>query len=126
MIRFGIALVVTGAAAAALAGAGATGCTLSPTASDGGAEASTQTVGTQCALIATALCNAYAMCAQVEPQDCVMNFNAGCCAGAVCGEASETSEDAVQTCIADYTPPDCNALANSATPSDCTGIPVAP
>jgi hypothetical protein len=71
---------------------------------------------------------AYAMCAQQEPIDCVENFNAGCCAGATCNEISQTSADAVQTCVADYTPPtlDCNALENAQTPSDCMGIPQPP
>jgi hypothetical protein len=123
MIRLAVALVVTATATAVLAGAGATGCTLSPTASDAGSDAGSQSVGEQCAMIATALCNAYAMCAQPEPDDCVENFNAGCCAGTVCDESATSSSDAVQECVAAYTTPDCNALANAVTPAACSGIP---
>lgn len=125
MTRAAIAFACAAASVAAVAGVGTTGCTLSPTASDAGADAGTATVGNQCAMIGAALCMAYAMCAQVEPTDCVENFNAGCCAGATCDEISQTAGDTVQACVADYAAPtlDCNALANSTTPSDCTGIP---
>jgi hypothetical protein len=125
MNRLAIALAATAASAAAVASVGTTACTLSPTASDAGTDAGTETVADQCATIGAALCAAYAMCALGEPADCVLNFNAGCCAGATCNEISQTPADAVQTCVADYMTPtlDCNALANSATPSDCTGIP---
>jgi hypothetical protein len=125
MSRLAIALAGAAASMAAVASVGTTACTLSPTTSDAGADAGTETVGDQCATIGAALCAAYGMCAQGEPTDCTENFNAGCCAGATCNEISQTSADAVQTCVADYVSPtlDCNALANSTTPSDCTGIP---
>jgi len=129
MNRLAFASAAAAASVAAVAGAGIAGCTLSPTASDdAGTDAGTETVGDQCATIAAAQCASYAMCAQEEPTDCVQNFNAGCCAGATCNEISQTSADTVQTCVADYMTPtlDCNALANSTTPSDCTGIPQAP
>jgi hypothetical protein len=126
MTRLAIAFVLA-LAAAALAGAGATGCTITTTASDAGTDAATQTVQEQCALIAAALCNAYSSCALQEPDDCVENYNAGCCSGTVCGEASDTSEDALQGCVDAYTmQPDCNGLENSITPDACTGIPQVP
>jgi hypothetical protein len=110
---------------AAVAGMGSTtGCTLSPTASDAGADAGSETVGTQCSEIASAQCSAYAMCAQEEPADCITNVYAGCCAGSVCDEISQTSSDTITECVDAYTmSPDCNALANATTPSACSGIP---
>jgi hypothetical protein len=126
MIRLAVAFVLAVAATAVLAGAGATGCTLSTTPSDAGSDAGSQTVGEQCAMIATALCNAYPMCAQDEPDNCIENFNSGCCSGTICDDTSGTSADAVQECVAAYTPPDCNALQNAVTPAACSGIPQAP
>jgi hypothetical protein len=128
MTRWIVAFVGAAAAMAVVAGVGTTtGCTLSPTASDAGADAGTQTVGDQCAMISTAQCGAYAGCAQAAPDDCIENMNAGCCSGATCDEISQTSADAVEACVDAYTmDPDCYALSINTAPSACSGIPQPP
>jgi hypothetical protein len=102
---------------------GGTGCTFS-VADSGSGDSGSQTVGTQCSQIASALCSAYPMCAQAAPDNCIQNAYDGCCAGSVCDETSTTSSDTITECVDAYTmSPDCNALQNAQTPSACSGIP---
>jgi hypothetical protein len=119
--------------AAALAALAVTGCTLTVTQPDAGADAGpaadagAQTVGDQCTQIYTELCMQGGRCAiAVSLSDCVSNYQAACCAGSVCNETSQSPASAVDACKTAIDAEGCYDVSLGNLPTACQGLPQKP
>ena len=115
-------------AAAALALALVTACTITPnTGNDAGvaeAAAPTGTIGGQCTKIETAYCQRAIDClATVETlSQCVADGQLKCCADK-CGNPAKSPDTAVDTCAGAIAQDNCNDIVQGGTPAGCVGVP---
>jgi hypothetical protein len=104
-------------------------CTIGPqNGSDAGASdanAATGTIGDQCGRISGAFCNRLPGCAIAGSYtDCVASLKGPCCDQAgKCTAAAITPDVTVQTCVDAIGQEDCNLVANTKFPAECSGIP---
>jgi hypothetical protein len=109
----------------------ALGCTIHTIASDAGPDdAGSQTVGDQCAAIATAFCTqAIGTCGVPEAlSDCIANETPTCCTGSTCNAVSQSSPLALEDCKSAIAVEPCNLVVNAGAAglAACNGIPKKP
>jgi len=114
---------------------GAAGCTIKPLDSDAGTSSggSTETVGDQCAAIASAFCNhVISNCGFVDSlADCIAMESPTCCSvPSDCAAISQTSSSALASCESAIATQDCASATSSvdgiADLGACQGIPARP
>jgi hypothetical protein len=123
--RIGFCHLVVVVASAAL------GCTIHTIGADAGPDdAGSQTVGDQCAAIATAFCTqAIGTCGVADTlSNCIANEMPSCCTGSTCNAISQSSPRALEACTSAIAVESCYLVVTAgwAGLAACNGIPKKP